>query len=71
MGKWQLIIVSVHYNNSDCSSQKFVPGPGLVLPGCLGIKTETCYIEGKKHSLTLFWHVLINLYRARTEAAGL
>ena len=29
-------------------------GPGLVLPDCLVIKTETYYIEGKKYSLTLF-----------------
>ena len=33
------------------------PSPGsapAVLLGCLGIKTETYYIEGKKYSLTFF-----------------
>ena len=29
-------------------------GPSLVLPGCLGIKTETYYINGKKYFLTFF-----------------
>ena len=29
-------------------------GPSLVLPGCVGIKTDTYYIEGKKYSLTFF-----------------
>ena len=41
-------------NKSDCSSQKFVLGPSLVLPDCVGIKTETYCIEGKKYSLTFF-----------------
>ena len=38
----------------DQNKPKFVLGPSLVLPGCLGIKTETYYIEEKKYSLTFF-----------------
>ena len=41
-------------NKSNCSSQTSVLGPSLVLPSCLGLKTETYYR---------------NLYRACTEAA--
>ena len=31
-----------------------MPGPSLVLPGYVGLKTETYYIKGKKYSLTFF-----------------
>ena len=50
-----LILISfIKTNKSDSSLQKFVLGPSLVFPGCLGIKTESYYIDGKKYSLTFF-----------------
>ena len=40
-------------------------GPSLVLPGCLGINTETYYIEGKKYSLTFF-----GIYGSSSHGSG-